>query len=364
MKRVMRSAMAPRATSPATPTAMPTTVKVYPRGRSSRSLTRARDVALSPSPLEPGLDGQVAAPASPSIEADDGEEEHEGKAHSPAHANKGATREHAGDAVEHGEVLARLEEDLEEGGLVVLADEAHERPDASLEAPLVGAEAVRREAARREGAEDLRGGDLARLHGDVDARGEDRVDEGEGVAHTEEAVAHHGIGAVGEIRRAHDRGDPARLPQAFGDATAAADHLVEERLERTLAVAGRPGMEHAAHARDRPRERNPPEPAVLEDEDPDHALFPPRPARRALEVGEERDLAEPGNGRAAGLPARGEESVAPAGIDEEAGADGPARIALADLGGHALGVELRALHGGGLQDRDAGLGGGVLEEDL
>ena len=71
MKRVMRSAMAPRATSPATPTAMPTTVKVYPRGRSSRSLTRARDVALSPSPLERGLDGQVAAPASPSIEAGD-----------------------------------------------------------------------------------------------------------------------------------------------------------------------------------------------------------------------------------------------------------------------------------------------------
>src|SRR2546426_3267869 len=212
MKRVIRSAMAPRATRPATPTAMPTTVKVYPRGRSSRSFTPSGTATVSRSPLEPGLDGQVAASTPPSIESDDGEEEDQGQAHAPAHAEKGAPRQHPGDAVEHGKVLPGLEKDLEEGWLVVLTDEAHEGSDASLESPLVGTEAVRLEVVRREGAEDLGRGDLGRLHGHVHARGEDRVDEGQGIAHAEKAVAHHGVGAVGEVGRGHDRGDAARFP--------------------------------------------------------------------------------------------------------------------------------------------------------
>src|SRR5262249_58660284 len=80
---------------------------------------------------------------------------------------------------------------------------------------------------------------------------------------------------------------------------AAADHVVKERLERALTSAHRLRVQHAADAREIAGERDPPEPAVWEDEEPDQALVASLPALRALEVGEESDLAQTRDGIAA-----------------------------------------------------------------
>src|SRR5207244_10790859 len=133
--------------------------------------------------------------------------------------------------------------------------------------------------------------------------------------------------------------------EPLGHPGTAADHLVEQRGERALATAHRARVHHAAHAGDVAAEGDPPEPAVVEDVDPDVALFAPGEADGAAKVGEERDLAEVGNALAPAR-ARGQEAVAAAGVDEEPGARGLAGVA----GGQrdSLAVERQALTGAGL----------------
>src|SRR4029453_11348370 len=130
-------------------------------------------------PLESRLHGLATPPSHPAIGAHDGEEDSERAPHLEPHAQEGAAGEDARDAVEHAQVLARPEKDLDEGGLVPATDEAHEGADAAPGPPRIALEAPGLEAAVGEGGEDLRGCHLRRLHGHVDARGEDGIDEGE-----------------------------------------------------------------------------------------------------------------------------------------------------------------------------------------
>src|SRR5215475_10465630 len=98
MKRVIRSAIAPSATSPATPTAMPSTVKRYPRGNSAR-----RAITLGRSPFEARLHGPSVAAAPPPREPDRREEDLQREAHAGRDAHERASRQHAGDRVEDAE---------------------------------------------------------------------------------------------------------------------------------------------------------------------------------------------------------------------------------------------------------------------
>src|SRR5262249_39332671 len=140
------------------------------------------------------------------------------------------------------------------------------------------------------------------------------------------------------------------------------DHRVEEIRERSLAPAHRPRVQHAADARHVAPERDPPEPAILEDEDPDIALLPPRPAPRAAEMGEERHLAESWH-RPAPAEARREEGVAPARVHQEARADLPGGSVLADTDVNAVRIESHLLHRCRLQQRDSPRGRRVIEQD-
>src|SRR5439155_15198775 len=83
-----------------------------------------------PSPFEPGLDGAAMPPPAPAVQAHEGEERLERQPHAEGEANERAARQHAGDAVEDARRVARAEEHVEERGLVVVPDEAQERPDA------------------------------------------------------------------------------------------------------------------------------------------------------------------------------------------------------------------------------------------
>src|SRR4030095_5700229 len=105
------------------------------------------------------------------------------------------------------------------------------------------------------------------------------------------------------------------VAEVLGDAPAARDHLRVDGLD-ALAGGDRAPVEHAAHAGHLPGEGDVPEPAVLEDVEADVAFLAPGPAPRPAEVGEESDLAEPGNALAASQAGR-EEAVAPARVHPE-----------------------------------------------
>src|SRR5262249_18694069 len=149
MKRVMRSAMAPRATRPATPTAIPSTVNRYPRGQS------ARQVIPRSLPQKPRLDRSPAAPSLPSVDAHEEEEQLEGEPHAERDAQKRAARQHTGHAVDGTGDIPRLEERVEKRRLVVVPDEADERVRAVPETALVAGEPRGVEAVLAKRAEDL-----------------------------------------------------------------------------------------------------------------------------------------------------------------------------------------------------------------
>src|SRR5581483_6449561 len=191
MKATMRSAIAPSATMPATPMAMPAMVNAYPR----RARRRPRTL-----PLEARLDGQTATPPYPPLDTGHAEEEAQRQPRAPRHADPVPARQH----VQHGRVdaerVARMHEDVEEGRLVVLVDELEERREAATNPPRVVGEPRAAEVAGREGVHDGGGRQLTGAHGDVDAAREDRVDEGDGVADGDEAVADHRRVLVREVR--------------------------------------------------------------------------------------------------------------------------------------------------------------------
>src|SRR5439155_15427366 len=108
----------------------------------------------------------------------------------------------------------------------------------------------------------------------------------------EEPVADDGRVAVGEVRLAVELRDLVGAPEALGDPPAPPDHLAVERLARPAPVAHRPRVHDAPDARPVAGERDPPEPAVLEDVDADVALVRRGGPPGAAPVGEERDLAE------------------------------------------------------------------------
>ena len=98
-----------------------------------------------------------------------------------------------------------------------------------------------------------------------------------------------------------------RAAERLREPAAARDQRVVELLQVALAAAHRPRVEDAADAGRAAGERDPPEPALLEDVDADVALLASRPAAPPAEVGEERDLAEARDGRAPAV-AGGEEA--------------------------------------------------------
>ena len=81
-------------------------------------------------------------------------------------------------------------------------------------------------------------------------------------------------------------------------------------------------------------------------------------------MGEEGNLAQARYGLAAAHVTRGEEAVAAARVDHEAGADGPRLAALSDTEGRAVSVELDPFHLGGLEQAHPAFLGRVLEQDL
>src|SRR2546428_616199 len=167
MKRTMRSLMAPSATTPATPigshypihrlasrrasqslrgrrSARTTRSIDSPRGARRRASAAAARLAL---PFQARLDGPARPSPHPDVRARDREQEQERRPRAPRHAEEGAAREHAQHRVEHAEGAPRLEEELEECGLVVLVDEPEERTEPAPDAAPVGREAPGLEAA-------------------------------------------------------------------------------------------------------------------------------------------------------------------------------------------------------------------------
>src|SRR5262245_3980592 len=228
MNRPIRSAIAPSVTSPATPTAIPSTVNRYPFGRSALSLTGSSRSRTPTSPLQAGFDRAAVTATAPAIDTHDDEESLERQTHPERHAHEGTAGQHAEDVVaDNGHVL-RTEEDLQERGLVVPTDEPPEGGRAAVEAPRVSGEAARFEPSVREGARDLRGRHFGGLHGDVDAGREDGVHEGDGVADAEEPISGGGLHLVREIGgRVHGR-DAFRAFEALTHALAAPHHRLEE----------------------------------------------------------------------------------------------------------------------------------------
>src|SRR6266852_9938707 len=97
-------------------------------------------------PFEAGFRGQAPAAAHPAVDPDDGEEDLQGDPHPEGEAQEGAARQHPGDAVHNARELARLEEHLDERGIVEVADEALEGLHPVADAALVAAEAASLEA--------------------------------------------------------------------------------------------------------------------------------------------------------------------------------------------------------------------------
>src|SRR5207247_8691127 len=139
-------------------------------------------------------------------------------------------------------------------------------------------------------------------------------------------------------RLAVDLRDRARAREAFGDALAPPDHLGVEGVARPAPVAHRPRVHDAADARPVAGERDPPEPAVLEDVDADVALVRLRGPPGAAPVGEERDLAEVRDSLAS-PECLGDLARPASRVDEEARAHLGALAVALSRDRHAVGVE-------------------------
>src|SRR5262249_2510039 len=123
MNRPMRSAIAPSVTSPATPTAMPSTVNRYPLGRSALSLTGSSRSRTPASPLQAGFDRAAVTAPAPAIDPHDDEERLERQTHPERHADEGTAGQHGEDAIADNRHVLGTEEDLEERRLIVPTDE-------------------------------------------------------------------------------------------------------------------------------------------------------------------------------------------------------------------------------------------------
>ena len=240
-------------------------------------------------------------------------------------------------------------------------DELEERAEPAPNPTLVRREGLRLEAPGGERPVDRAGRKLARLHGDVDAAREDRVHERDRVADGEEAVADDRRVPVREVRLGVDGGELRGAAEPLGHASAAPDHLGVERLQRPAPLAHRARVHDTADARPIARQRDPPEPAVLEDVDADVALVGRRGPPRAAEVREERHLPEVRHALATADP-RGEQTGAPARVHEEPPPHGRALAVALDHRGDALRVERDRLDGRRLAHVHAELRR-VLEQD-
>ena len=247
-----------------------------------------------------------------------------------------------------------MHEEIEERRLVVLVDELKQRGEARAHAALVGREAPGREVTGAERLENGGGGQLARAQRDVDAAREDRIDERDGVADGDEAIAYHRRVVVGEVGHAVHRRDADGAREILGHAPAAGDHRVEQALGLARPLLHGARVADGAHARDVAGERDPPEPALAEDVDADVTFLEARPPRRAFVVREQRDLAEVRNARAPAVT-RGQERVAPGGVHEHLRPHAEPSALAAHRQGHPAGVELRPLHRGRLEHGDAAL---------
>src|SRR5439155_11339451 len=98
-----------------------------------------------------------------------------------------------------------------------------------------------------------------------------------------------------EVGHAVHRRDANSPREVLGHAAAARDHRVEQAVGIAGPLLRRARVADGAHARDVAGERDPPEPAAADDVDADVTFLEARPAGRALEVREERDLAEVGD---------------------------------------------------------------------
>src|SRR4029450_7732580 len=88
MNRTIRSAIAPSATIPATPTAIPAIVKAYPRRILLTARLAAQGAARLALPFESGLHRFARPAAAPGVEAGEAEEERERDADAQGHADE------------------------------------------------------------------------------------------------------------------------------------------------------------------------------------------------------------------------------------------------------------------------------------
>src|SRR5688500_397874 len=131
MNRTMRSAIAPRATSPATPIAIPTTVNPYRRRirpAAAILIDSPRPGASGPGvlrlalPLEAGFHGESGAAAVERFQTREREQQAERPPRPGRHPEERAAAQHGQHGVAHAEVVLRPEQELEERRLVVLVD--------------------------------------------------------------------------------------------------------------------------------------------------------------------------------------------------------------------------------------------------
>src|SRR5207245_8196070 len=90
-------------------------------------------------PLQSRLDGAAGATTDPHVDPCDREQERQREPRPPPHPEERAARQHDEDRIEHSEMAARLEEQLEERRLLALVNEREERPDAAPHRALVRA---------------------------------------------------------------------------------------------------------------------------------------------------------------------------------------------------------------------------------
>src|SRR5262245_13526256 len=309
--------------------------------------SRAPRLAL---PFEPRRDGQAGATTNPDVDADEREQQREGSPGAPGHADEGAAREDGEHRVVHAEVVTRAHEEVQERGLVVLVDEAEERRRPAAHAALVGGEAPRVEAPVPERRQDRLRGELAGPHGDIDPAREDRIDEGDGVAHGHEVVADRGHVVVREVRLAMDGSDLLAACELLGDGMPALDPVFVQLLERPRPGLNRPFVYDGTDARQVTGERDPPAPAIVERIDSDVALFLAGKPLGATEVGEERDLAQVRDAPPASEP-RGEKALAAAGVDHHGRTRRHEPAVGAGRHRHAIRIEHRRLDRGRLEHR-------------
>src|SRR5687768_16464480 len=103
MKRTMRSAMAPSATIPATPMAMPAIVNAYWRS-SRRTLTGA------PLPFEARRERPPRPAADPGVDPGQADEQAEGEAHAQRPVQESAARQDVQHGVHHPEGVVGIQE--------------------------------------------------------------------------------------------------------------------------------------------------------------------------------------------------------------------------------------------------------------